>query len=56
MILHDVLFAPFFAGAAGAGQIWHWDEYVDKNNLWWQFRASPRRSAGLTRRPKCSSR
>ncbi len=37
MLLHDVLFAPFFAGAAGAGQIWHWDVYVDRNNLWFQF-------------------
>jgi len=36
-ILHDVLFAPFFAGAAGGGQIWHWDHYVDRNDLWWQF-------------------
>lgn len=39
IILHDVLFAPFFAGAAGAGQCWHWGEYVDRNNLWHQFRA-----------------
>jgi hypothetical protein len=37
IILHDVLFAPFFAGAAGAGQIWHWDAYVDRNNLWHHF-------------------
>lgn len=37
IILHDVMFAPFFAGAAGAGQCWHWDNYVDKNRLWWQF-------------------
>ena len=37
IILHDVLFAPFFAGAAGAGQIWHWDVYVARNNLWHQF-------------------
>ncbi len=36
-ILHDVLFAPFFAGAAGPGHIWHWDRYVEKNELWWQF-------------------
>ena len=36
-ILHDILFAPFFAGAAGAGQCWHWDSYVDANDLWWQF-------------------
>ncbi len=36
-ILHDVLFAPFFVGAAGPGHIWHWDAYVAQNNLWWQF-------------------
>jgi hypothetical protein len=36
-LLHDILFAPFFAGAAGCGQIWHWDSYVDPNNLWWHF-------------------
>lgn len=37
VLLHDVLFAPFFAGAAAAGQIWHWDVYVDRNRLWPQF-------------------
>ncbi len=37
IILHDILFAPFFAGAAGSGQCWHWDQYVDANDLWWQF-------------------
>jgi len=37
IILHDVIFAPFFAGAAGTGQIWHWDHYVAANNLWFQF-------------------
>jgi hypothetical protein len=37
IILHDVLFAPFFTGAAGPGHIWHWDVYVDRNNLWWHF-------------------
>lgn len=37
ILLHDVLFAAFFAGAAGCGQCWHWDHYVDKNDLWWQF-------------------
>jgi hypothetical protein len=37
VLLHDILFAPFFAGAAGAGQIWHWDAYVAANNLWWHF-------------------
>ena len=37
IILHDVLFAPFFVGAAGPGHIWHWDYYVSKNDLWWHF-------------------
>jgi len=37
IILHDVLFAPFFAGAAGSGHIWHWDHYVARNDLWWHF-------------------
>ena len=36
-LLHDILFAPFFTGAAGPGQIWHWDAYVAKNRLWWHF-------------------
>ena len=37
VLLHDVLFAPFFAGAAGPGHIWHWDAYVARQNLWWHF-------------------
>jgi hypothetical protein len=37
VILHDVLFAPFFSGAAGSGQIWHWDSYVARNGLWRHF-------------------
>ena len=37
IILHDVLFAPFFRGAAGPGHIWHWDVYVDRQDLWRHF-------------------
>jgi len=37
IILHDVLFAPFFAGAAGPGHCWHWGVYVDRMNLWHHF-------------------
>ena len=37
ILLHDILFAPFFAGAAGPGQIWHWDSYVAANDLWRHF-------------------
>ena len=35
--MHDLLFAPFFSGAAAPGQSWHWDYYIEKNNLWWHF-------------------
>ncbi len=37
ILLHDILFAPFFSGSAGCGMCWHWDSYVDKNNLWYHF-------------------
>jgi hypothetical protein len=47
IILHDVLFAPFFAGAAGPGHCWHWDHYVAPNNLWFQFGRFAAAVAGL---------
>lgn len=37
ILLHDILFAPFFTGSAGCGMCWHWESYVDKNNLWYHF-------------------
>lgn len=37
MMLHDYLFAAFFAGAAGPGQSWHWDYYIDKHDLWYHL-------------------
>jgi hypothetical protein len=36
-LLHDMLFAPFFSGAAAPGQSWHWQLYIEKNDLWWHF-------------------
>ena len=38
IIFHDVTYAPFFAGAAGTGQCWHWEVYVDQKDLWGGFR------------------
>ena len=35
--LHNELWAPTFAGAAGSGQPWFISNYVDKNDLWHQF-------------------
>lgn len=37
ILLHDILFAPFFTGSAGAGMSWHWESYVDRNKLWYHF-------------------
>lgn len=37
ILLHDILFAPFFAGSAGTGMSWHWESYVHKNNLWHHY-------------------
>ncbi|TDB67406.1 glycoside hydrolase 5 family protein [Arundinibacter roseus] len=37
ILLHDLLFAPFFSGAAAPGQSWHWEFYIHKNNLWGHF-------------------
>jgi len=47
ILLHDILFAPFFSGAAGAGMSWHWESYVDKNNLWYHFRRFHRAIEGV---------
>ncbi len=38
IILHDALFAPFFSGASGPGHLWHWDHYIDKNDVWYQMK------------------
>ena len=37
VLLHDLLFAPFFSGSAAPGQSWHWQYYIEKNDLWWHF-------------------
>lgn len=37
ILLHDMLFAPYFSGSAGPGQSWHWHYYIEKNDLWWHF-------------------
>jgi len=37
MLLHDAIFAPFFAGAAGTGNTWWWRESIEAPDLWWHF-------------------
>lgn len=36
-LLHDMLFAPFFSGAAGPGHVWWWREAIEEPNLWYHF-------------------
>ncbi len=38
LIFCDVTYPALFAGAAGSGHIWHWNEYVEPKNLWKHFR------------------
>jgi hypothetical protein len=47
MILDDVIFAPFFAGAAGTGEIWFWRDSIEKPNLWHRFARFARAIEGL---------
>ncbi len=48
MLLHDEIFAPFFAGSAGCGQPWHWDhQYIDHHGLWHHFRRFAKATEGL---------
>ena len=35
--LHDMLDAPFFAGAAGTGHVWWWRQAIEQPNLWKHF-------------------
>lgn len=37
MMLHDMLFAPFFAGAAGPGHVFRMNLYVAGNELWYHY-------------------
>ena len=38
VFIHDMIFAPFFCGASGSGAMWHWDSYVEKQNLWFHYK------------------
>lgn len=37
VFIHDMIFAPFFCGASGCGALWHWNSYVEQQNLWYHF-------------------
>lgn len=37
VLIHDMIFGPFFCGSAGTGALWHWDIYVNRQNLWYHY-------------------
>lgn len=37
VLIHDMIFAPFFCGASGCGSLWHWNAYVEKQDLWYHY-------------------
>lgn len=47
VLLHDMLFAPFFAGAAGPGHVWFWREAIDRPNFWHHFQRFNRALEGI---------
>ncbi len=48
LLLHDMIFAAFFAGSAGCGQPWHWDHiYIAGHNLWYHFKRFAKAVEGL---------
>ena len=47
ILIHDMIFAPFFCGAAGSGGMWHWDHYIYPNNLWYHFERFTRAIDGI---------
>ncbi|MHB1034044.1 MAG: cellulase family glycosylhydrolase [Pirellulales bacterium] len=46
-LLHDMLFAPFFSGAAGSGHVWFWREAIDRPKAWHHFQRFQRAVEGL---------
>jgi len=47
VLIHDMIFAPFFCGAAGTGAMWHWDNYIYPNNLWYHYQRFNNAIAGI---------
>jgi hypothetical protein len=46
-LLHDMLFAPFFAGAAGTGHVWWWRQAIEQPNLWHHYARFARAVEGV---------
>ncbi len=47
VFIHDMIFIPFFCGASGCGSLWHWDAYVERQNLWYHYQRFNRAIDGI---------
>lgn len=47
VLAHDMIFAPFFCGAAGCGSMWYWNDYVERNKLWYHYERFKHAIAGI---------
>jgi hypothetical protein len=47
VFIHDMIFAPFFCGASGSGSLWHWNSYVEEQNLWYHYQRFNSAIAGI---------
>jgi hypothetical protein len=47
LLLHDMLFAPFFSGGAGTGHVWFWRQAIKQPNLWPHFARFARAVEGI---------
>ncbi len=52
VLLHDILFSAWFAGAAGSGQPWHWEEYLMPGDHWREFGRFSEAVRGVDPRPE----
>jgi hypothetical protein len=47
VLISDMVFIPFFCGASGCGSMWHWDSYVERQNLWYFYKRFNRVIEGI---------
>lgn len=48
ILFADSVYTPLFVGAAGSGNIWHWDDYVENKNLFSLFQPLAKLTQGIS--------
>jgi len=47
VLINDMIFLPFFCGASGCGSLWHWNSYVEAQDLWYHYQRFNRAINGI---------